>query len=81
MKFHPDLIKSERAMGYLTGSLGYRREFCHPAGWHFFTQLDAVVWKCYSTCSKVHCCYTLNSIHRPDYFRQQTKIFPNEHKQ
>ena len=22
VKFHPDLIKSERAMGYLTGSLG-----------------------------------------------------------
>lgn len=21
----------------------YRREFCHPAGWHFFTQLDVVV--------------------------------------
>lgn len=25
VKSHPDLIKSERAMGYLTGSLGFLR--------------------------------------------------------
>ena len=25
VKFRPDLIKSERAMGYLTGSLGYNK--------------------------------------------------------
>ena len=25
VKFRPDLIKSERAMGYLTGSLGLKR--------------------------------------------------------
>ena len=35
VKFRPDLIKSERAMGYLTGSLGYNG--------HFFTSLKKTI--------------------------------------
>ena len=40
MKFRPDLIKSERAMGYLTGSLGNSTaRFGGLFSWHFFVEL------------------------------------------
>lgn len=40
VKFRPDLIKSERAMGYLTGSLGNSTaRFGGLFSWHFFVEL------------------------------------------